>query len=72
MRVTVTPSCQEAHLETAQVLLFALVGVGNEGLHGDASAYGIDERLFDFNSIEAEDQNANTSSWLFEVPRGWA
>jgi len=53
---------QQPHFETAQVLFFALVGVGNEGLNGHAATHGVEERLFDFNAIETEDQNTDTFS----------
>jgi hypothetical protein len=36
--------------------------VSNEGLNGHAATYGVEERLFDFNAIEAEDQNTDTFS----------
>ena len=49
---------EEAHLEAAEVLLFTLISVGNEGLHGDTTAYCFDESFFNFNAIEAKDKKA--------------
>src|SRR4029078_9091517 len=57
---------QQTHFEPSQVLLFALIGVSNERLHGDTTADGIDQGLLDLDPIESKNENADTLFGFFK------
>ena len=53
---------QQAQLELAQLLLAALVGVGNQGAHGDASRHRGLEGDGDVLHVQAEDDDLDAAS----------
>ena len=57
---------EEAHLELAQVLLAAAIGVGDQGAHGYAARHRRLERLLQLRPIEAEDDDVDRALGLLD------
>ena len=54
-----TPAAEQPHLELAQVLLAAAIGVGDERANRDAARHRRGERLLQLRPIEAEDDDVD-------------
>src|SRR3569833_1167794 len=57
---------QQAHFKPSQILLFALIRVGNESLHRDAAANCIDEGFLNLDAIETEYENPDVLFCFFK------
>jgi hypothetical protein len=48
---------EQAHLKSAQILLAATIGIGDESVDKDATVYSADHGCFQFLAIKAEDRD---------------
>ena len=60
---------EKTHFELSQVLLPAAVGVGNQGMDGNAAFDGTFERPFQFLAVEAEDDDFNGFLGFFNTAK---